>query len=192
VLIHDDESGSLATACTIEMAREDPAHDRIGYVDLACPAVGNLLPLAPVGDPRHSVRLIRTPQRVPRCRVRLDYDSALLAAVDALQLGDLAYASPPYRRADRSVGALLVSGGRALADRCGLEANSLGVELFRRRAWPVFALGVGTASRDGLTADVLHRLAVSTGGRFHAAATAGDVPEFCAGVLTGLRAWARG
>lgn len=198
VLIHD-ESGSMwraagawmpagAMAAIARGCRTDDP-DRFGYVGFGSPDLDDVVPLTPLTG--HA--LARTVGRLARCREWTDYDAALRAAVDALQCGDPAYARPPYRSAGRAVGALFVSDGmpqtdaRRVPDRSHVEAGSIGVDLFQRRRWPVFALGVGPASRGGPGAGVLRHLADATGGCFRAATTPDDALDFCAHVVGRLR-----
>jgi hypothetical protein len=202
VLIHD-ESGSMWQAAeawmparaAVTMARgcrtDDP--DRVGYVGFGSADLGDVVPLAPVAGEADRRAFARSLGRLARCRGWTDYDAALRAAVDALQLGDPAYARPPYRRVGRSVGALFLSDGLPqtaagpVPDWSQLDAGSIGVDVFRRRGWPVFAVGVGAASRGGPAAGVLRHLAETTGGCFRTAATPDDLLDFCAHVMTRLR-----
>jgi hypothetical protein len=193
VLVHDESASmwlvdpglvaqrqAARRVVSIARARLGGAADRIGYVGFGSPHLDEVVSLRPIarrGDRRAFVDRIRAAFH----RGWPDYEAALLAAADALQDGDDAYAMPPYRATGRAVGALLVSEGRPRvgADPVVAPRRSPryrpGTDLFRKRRWPVHTIDVGTAAGDGEAACALRAIAESTGGRHHQAPAPDDL-----------------
>jgi len=206
VLVQDD-SGSMwlmdpaasvrtrAASLALAMVGSDVsgASDRIGFVSFGSPDQALRIPLRPVACEADRDLFLGRVRAMTSPKGSTDYDSGLRAAVDALQDGDAAYASPRrhrYRASGRAMGIVLLSDGQPQVGGCRppgrlqLELDDDCVELFRARGWPLFTIGVGLAGRAGAAHRFLARIAERTGGFAYAT---GDLRDIYAAVLTEIR-----
>lgn len=211
VLVQDDSvsicraDGDDLPAMRLEAARRAVSllapGARIAFIAFGAADQGRVIPLESIDCDQDRRAAIARMEAATFEKGGTDYVDALRAVIDALTEGDPAYGWPRYRAEGRTVGVLFLSDGQPGAEPYRvpdqlqlLELRSEGgiYELLRKRGWPVFTIGVGSAARSAEAAAVLREMAEKTGGRSYVAATRDELLVACTAVVAQLSGAARG